>query len=63
MIPSFRHKGIKLLYEKGDQRILLELDLGPIIMKATDTGEGHGWFLGFAPPVRLRNIGESASHL
>lgn len=33
------------------QRILLELDLEPIIVKAIDTEEGLGWSLGFASRV------------
>ncbi len=33
------------------QRILLDLDLEPIIVKAMDADEGHGWSFGFAGRV------------
>ena len=33
------------------QRILSELDLEPIIVKAIDAEEGHGWSLGFASRI------------
>lgn len=33
------------------QRILTDLDLEPIIIKAMDAEEGHGWSLGFACQV------------